>query len=177
MKKLIYLFAILLSSVGSAYSQDGYTHFIARGGYLYKDAGTLSLGFDFAKEYYSSYEVTATFVRSTSKKITNESVYNESDSTYSQRELKHSYENLLLGIQYKPLLLRSKNTAIKFRFGGFIGTDWSNFIASPNIGVEFIQSLTPGVDISFTNNNGYFFWATKPTRWRNTAEIGIRIAL
>ena len=177
MKKLIYLAICLFLLIGHVKAQDGYTHFTFRGGYLYRDAGTISLGFDFAKKYYSSYELTATFIKSNSNKTSSETIYNEVDSTYSTKVLKHSYENLLLGIQYKPLLLRVKNSAVKFRVGAFIGTDWSNFIAAPNLGVEFVQSLSPGVDLTLTNNNGYFFWATKPVRWRNTAEFGIRIAL
>lgn len=168
---------MFIFSANFIFAQDGYTHFQLRTGYVRKDAMTVSIGFDFAKKYYSAYEVTASYMKSFSNKFSYETLYNESDSTYSQRKINHAYQNLLLGIQYKPLLLRSKNTAIKFRLGGYIGTDLSNFIASPNLGFEILQSLTRDIDLTFTNNNGYFFWAEKPTRWRNSAEIGIRLAL
>lgn len=176
MKKLIILTLFILSA-NLIFAQAGYTHFQFRTGYVHKDAITVSIGLDFAKKYYSAYEVTATYKKSFSDKISHETLFNEEDSTYTKRQINHAYENLLLGIQYKPLIIRSKNTAVKFRFGGYIGTDFNHFIASPNIGFEILQSLSRTLDLTFANNNGYFFWAEKPTRWRNTAEIGIRLAL
>lgn len=176
MKKIIFS-AFFALSVCSSYGQDGFTYLQFKGGFVRKEAMTISLGFDFSKKYYSAYEVTATYLKSFDKKVSYETIFNETDSTYTKRELNHAYENLLLGIQYKPLVFRQKNTAIKFRLGGYIGTDFDNFIASPNLGFEFIQSLTRRVDLTISNNNGYFFWASKPTRWRNTAELGIRVAL
>lgn len=176
MKKLLIIISLILST-SILVAQDGYTHFLFRTGYVYKDAMSLSLGLDFAKKYYSAYEVTATYKKSFSDNITYETIFNEADSTYTKRQINHAYENLLLGVQYKPLLIRSKNTTMKFRFGAFLGTDFNNFIASPNIGFELLQSISQRVDLSFTNNNGYFFWAERPTRWRVTAEVGIRLAL
>lgn len=168
---------ILLMLISIASAQEGYTHLQLRTGYMHKDAMTFSIGFDFAKKYYTAWELTATYNKSFSKEYSYETIFNPEDSTYSQRQINHSYENLLFGVQYKPLLFRSKNTTIKFRLGAFAGTNFNKFILSPNLGFELLQSVSPKVDLLFINNNGYYLWAEKPTRWRNTAEIGIRIAL
>lgn len=175
--KTIIFFSLFFLSVLHTYAQEGFTYLQLKGGYVRKDAMTISLGFDFSTKYYSAYELTATYLKSFDKKVSFETIFNEADSSYTKRELNHAYDNLLLGVQYKPLLFRQKNTTVKFRIGGYIGTDFDNFIASPNLGFEFIQSLTRTVDLTISNNNGYFFRASKPTRWRNTAELGIRVAL
>jgi len=170
--------ALLFLTMGVSRGQDGYVHFTFRGGYLHENAATFSLGLDFAKKYYSAWELTGTYIRSFSKETTSETIFSPSDSTYSQRTLKHAYKNLLMGVQYKPLVVRDKNTVFRFRFGGYVGSDFDHFIAAPNIGSELLQSLSPSVDLFFSTSNGYYLWATpKAVRWRHTAEAGLRIAL
>ncbi|MGO3307107.1 MAG: hypothetical protein ACTILG_10640 [Sphingobacterium sp.] len=66
---------------------------------------------------------------------------------------------------------------MRFRFGGYLGTDLNTFVAAPNLGVEWIQSISGKMDLVLANNNGYFFWAQKSHRWRIAAEIGIRFPL
>lgn len=141
-------------AVSVAHAQDGYTHFFIRGGAVYKNAGVASLGLDFAAKYHSSYELGLMYYRNTDK-----------------------YENYLLGLNYKPVIVRDKNTTLKFRVGGYAGTDLNKFVAAPNVGLEFSQSLSGNVDLIISNNNGYYFWAHKPTRWRMTGEIGFRFSL
>ncbi|MCL4638336.1 MAG: hypothetical protein M5Z89_05035 [Olivibacter sp.] len=135
-------------------AQDGYTHLFIRGGAVYKHAAQASIGFDFASQYHRAYELAFTYYRGKGK-----------------------YENYLAGINYKPVIIRNKNTLLRFRFGGFAGTDLKKFIASPNAGIEWSQSLSGNVDLIISNNNGYFFWAQKNQRWRITAEIGLKFPL
>lgn len=144
---LIVLFTI--SSIVKG--QDGFTHIFARGGVVYKNAGQVSAGFDFASKFHNAYELSFSYYRATS-----------------------AYENYLFGLNYKPVILRKKNTNLRFRFGGYIGTDLGGFVAAPNAGLEWIQSLSGQVDLFIANNNGYFFWAHNNQRWRATAEIGVR---
>lgn len=177
MRQFVIILLLILINLSSK-GQDGYTHFTLRGGYLHDKAFTFSLGLDFAKKYHSAWELTGTYIKSFSNEISYETIFNEVDSTFSQRTLNHSYKNLLMGVQYKPLITRSKNTLLRFRFGAYIGSDFNRFIASPNVGFELLQSLTPSTDIFFSNSNGYYLWASpKATRWRHTAEIGFRLAL
>lgn len=176
MKNLIFLSTfMLIYNLGLC--QDGFTFFQLKGGYVHREGMSLNIGFDFSKKYYSAYELTGTYMQSFAKEVSYETVFNEADSSYTQRELKHSYKNLLVGFQYKPIMFREKNTAMKFRFGGFMGTDFDKFIISPNVGLELVHSLGKGFDLTLSNNNGYYFWASKPTRWRNSIELGFRLGL
>lgn len=150
----IILLISFLSIAAISKGQDGFTHLFARGGVVYKQAGQASIGFDFATKYHNAYELAFTYYRT-----------------------EGSYENYLAGFNYKPVIFRNKNTNMRFRFGGYLGTDLNTFVAAPNLGVEWIQSISGKMDLVLANNNGYFFWAQKSHRWRIAAEIGIRFPL
>jgi len=172
------MMALFFLMAGISRGQDGHTHFTLRGGYLYDNAATFSLGLDFAKKYHSAWELTGTYIRSFSNGISYETIFNPADSTYAQRTLKHAYKNLLMGVQYKPAVVRDKNTLFRFRFGGYLGSDFDHFVMAPNIGMELLKAFSPSVSLFFSSSNGYYLWATpKDVRWRHTAEAGIRIAI
>jgi len=153
MSRLI-LFVFYLSIAAIAKGQDGFTHIFARGGIAYKEAGQASIGFDFASKYHNSYELGFTYFRT-----------------------KGDYQNYLASLNYKPVIIRNKNSTVRFRFGGYLGTDLNKFVASPNLGLEWAQSVSGNIDIVLANNNGYYFWANKSHRWRIAAEVGVRFPL
>lgn len=143
-----------LSIAAIAKGQDGYTHLFLRGGVVYKQAGQASVGFDFASKYHNAYELAFNYYRA-----------------------KNDYENYLVGLNYKPVIVRNKNTNFRFRFGAYAGTDLNTFVVAPNVGIEWVQSLSGNLDLIIANNNGYFFFAQKAQRWRIAAEIGIKFPL
>lgn len=153
MMRLIILIS-LLTMVQIVKGQDGITYIFMRGGAVYQNAGQVSAGFDFPSKFHDAYEVSLLYYRSN-----------------------FNYENYLLGLNYKPVLLRNKNTNLRFRFGAYAGTDLKRFIATPNVGLELIQSLSRNLAIALTNNNGHFFGAKDNQRWRAAVEIGIRLKL
>jgi len=152
--KILVLAILFLSFYTNVKAQEGYTHFFLRGGPVYKHAKMFSLGLDFAALYHNSWELSINYYRH-----------------------KQKYENYLMGINYKPVIIRDKNTTLKFRMGLFSGTDLKKFTISPNLGLEFVQSITPGLDIIVSNNNGYYILIPKDYRWRIGGEIGIRVPL
>ncbi|WP_312352569.1 hypothetical protein [Sphingobacterium siyangense] len=147
---LIFLSFFLIAAITKG--QEGFVHVFVRGGLGYPSASQLALGLDFSLKDNNAYELSANYYRSKSRN-----------------------ENILLGINYKPIIIRSKNLNLRFRFGGYLGSDLKTFIVSPNAGIEWIQSLSSNVDLTFANNNGYFFGIDKGQRWRTSAEIGIRL--
>lgn len=151
--KHISILAVLVATVAVASAQDGYTHLLLRGGAVFRNAGIATAGLDFAGQHHSSYELSAVFYRNTRK-----------------------YGNYLLGFNYKHLVVRQKNTALKFRLGGYAGTDLDGFIAAPNAGIEFLHSVSGKTDFTVSNSNGYFFFADRHTRWRITVEAGLRVS-
>jgi len=149
---LTIIFFLSIAAIGKA--QDGVNHFFFRGGPVYKNAGQASIGLDFSSKYHNAYELAFTYYKGSG-----------------------NYQNYLIGLNYKPVIVRNKNANFRFRFGGYAGTDKNRFIAAPNIGLECIFSLSGKVDLMMVNNNGYFFWANKDQRWRIGAEIGLRFPL
>ncbi|WP_155960813.1 hypothetical protein [Flavobacterium daejeonense] len=149
-----FLVAIFIISGYTMNAQDGYKHFFFKGGAVISNGINVGLGFDFAGQYYNSVEISA---------------------NYFKRNDLIDYENYLFGVNYKPLLFRERNTLGKLRVGVYAGSGTENFAIAPNIGFEFIQSLSNNVDLFLSNDNGYYFETSQ--KWVTTANIGLRIAL
>lgn len=153
MKKL-FLVAIFTIAGYTMNAQNGYTHFFFKGGAVISNGVNVGLGFDFAGNYYNSVEISA---------------------NYFKRNDVVDYENYLLGVNYKPLLFREKNSLVKLRIGVYAGSGTEDFTVAPNVGFEFIQSLSNDVDFFISNDNGYYFETEQ--KWVVTANLGLRIAL
>src|SRR5690606_6466764 len=123
------IFFLSIAAIGKA--QDGVNYFFFRREAVYERAGQVSIGFDFSSKYQSAYELGLTDYRGRDK-----------------------YENYLVGLNYKPVIVRNKNTNFRLRFGAFGGTDLKTFVAAPNLGLELDQSISPNVAFIFVNNNG-----------------------
>ena len=152
MKSILLALSCILFT-GAAFSQNGFTHFVVKGGAVYRNAWVVSAGLDFASTHHSSYELAFTYYRNALE-----------------------YQNYFLGVHYKPVLLRDKNTTVKFRLGAFAGTDTDRFIAAPNLGIEWLRSISGKVDFILSGGNGYYFFADTQTKWRITAEAGFRLS-
>jgi hypothetical protein len=151
LRKAILALTVLLMAIFSvSQAQEGFKYLVLKGGPVYQDAWSATMGIDFVTRYHNSFELSLSYYRH-----------------------KTDYENYLLGMFYKPALSRSKNATLKLRLGTHIGTDNSNFILSALGGLEFLQSLSPGVDLLFSGTGGYY---TQRNRWRIAGEIGLRFS-
>ncbi len=151
MKKLLIL-SLSLFSLSQLKAQEGLTFLTVKGGMAYQDAMTGTVGLDFTTRYHNAVEISLTYYKADDR----------------------AYDNVLCGLFYKPLLIRSRNSVLKFRMGTHIGTDNSEFVISALGGLEFLQSLAPGVDLVLSNNSGYYFFAHN--HWRVSGEVGIRFS-
>ena len=153
MKKLIIIFLFSIAAIGGAKAQKGHKHIGFQVGYVYSGGYQASLAFDFSKKHYNAHSLALKYYRP------------------------YAYDNFLMGYNYKPVVVRDKNTTVRWIFGAYGGTDLKNFIISPNAGFEILQSLSPRLDLVFSNDNGYYFFADKLSRWRMSANIGVRFPL
>lgn len=153
MRKLIMLFFFSIAAIGGAEAQKGHKHISLHLGYVYSNAYQTSLSFDISKKYYTAHSFSLKHYR------------------------QDAFDNYLLGYNYKPALVRNKNTTVKWTMGVYGGTDLQKFIVAPSIGFEVLQSLSPQLDIVFSNDNGYYIFAEKASRWRMSAMIGFRLPL
>ncbi|MGV8135054.1 MAG: hypothetical protein AB2L20_07560 [Mangrovibacterium sp.] len=132
-------------------AQEGFKYFILKGGTVYQDAWTGTAGIGFVTRYHNSFELSFNYYR-----------------------YKTDYENYLLGLFYKPVISRNKNATLKFRIGSHVGTDNSDFIFSALGGLEFLQSLSGGLDLVFSGTGGYYF--NGHNGWRIAGEVGLRFS-
>lgn len=153
MKKALLILCVMVSTLAKA--QDGFKFITLRGGYTYQKAYEASIALDFATTYHGAFELSGTYYRNNP----------------------HKTFNVLLGGIFKPVVFRNKNFTMRWRMGGEVGTDWKNFIAIPQLGFDFNQSVSQGIDIVLTNHYGYGFWAQENERWRATFQLGIRLSI
>src|SRR5690606_22097154 len=146
------IFFLSIAAIGKA--QDGVNHFFFRGGAVYERAGQVSIGFDFSSKYHSAYELGLTYYRDRDK-----------------------YENYLVGLNYKSVIVTNKNTQFRCRVGTFGGTYLKRFIAAQNFGMELFQTTSPHLNILYEKKNGSYFWANQAQRRRIAAEVGLRYPL
>ena len=146
MKNLLFIAFVLI--IGKSYAQSENTSFSARIGLSNNEAYNFNLNFDFETSYRNSFELFADY--------------------YSRPSL--SYKDAQVGLVYKPIFFRQRNTALHFRVGGSVGTDFDKFIAAPQLGVEFNQAIAGGAAIVIANSNRYLFFADKNLRWRSIIE-------
>ncbi len=150
--KSVLLFAFVLASgfLLRGHAQEGYKYAILKAGPVYQDAWSATAGIDFVTRYHNSFELSLSYYRHRS-----------------------DYRNYLLGLFYKPVICRSKNTSLKLRMGTHVGTDNSDVILSALGGLELSQSLFPGLDLMVSATGGYY---NRHHNWRVTGEAGFRIS-
>ncbi len=155
MKKVSLLIALIFM-VAIVKAQNGTKYFSLRGGWVAESAYIGTLSYDFNTRYFNQNEVFA---------------------EYYQDYKNPSIKTFMGGFAVKPVLFRSKNTAIRYRFGASMGTTVSSFVAAPQVGFEFSQSLGSGFDFLIMNRNQYVLFGDTPERWRVGVEVGIRIPI
>lgn len=155
MKKAI-LIAFLFMAAINVKAQNGLKFFSLRGGWVAKNAFSGTLSYDFNTRYFNQNEVFA---------------------EYYQNYKHHDYKSIMGGFVLKPVMFRNGNTAVRYRFGAGIGTTTRKFVAAPQLGFEFAQSVGSGIDLLIMNRNQFTFWGDGKDRWRVGIEAGIRIPL
>lgn len=155
MKRVCLLIALIFM-VAIVKAQNGTKYFSLRGGWIAESAYIGTLSYDFNTIYFNQNEVFA---------------------EYYQDYKTPSIKTFMGGFAVKPVLFRSKNTAIRYRFGASMGTTVSSFVAAPQVGFEFSQSLGSGFDFLIMNRNQYVLFGDTPERWRVGVEVGIRIPI
>ncbi|MES2062518.1 MAG: hypothetical protein V4456_11400 [Bacteroidota bacterium] len=176
LKFIILPILILLHAFG-AKAQSGYKYVNIAGGYLTTPLNgiTATLSLDFAGKYHDGFELFAegyrgkytqhlSFIPDTVTK----KVVNTTNTTY--------HHTILVGGIYKPLLTRSKNTALRMKFGGGVGSNGKDFIIAPQAGFELSQAIgNNGFEVMLQQNNSYVFLDAQ--HWRSGLAIGFKIPL
>lgn len=172
MRKIL-LFGLLVFLSSWAKAQSGYKYLDLSGGYLFQPrngfVGTLALEFTnadhgayefFVQGFVDRYRQQRSFMPDTVTKA----LVAETKSVYHQ--------NYLAGIVIKPLILRSKNTTLRFRIGTGFGSNLTRFIVAPQAGFELAQAFSGGLELMVQQNNSYVLWDDQ--HWRSGLSVGIK---
>jgi len=155
MKKAL-LFAFIFMAAINVKAQNGTRFFSLRSGWVAKNAFTGTVSLDISTKYFNQKEIFA---------------------EYYQNYNNHDLKTIIGGFVLKPVMFRSGNTALRFRLGAGIGSTTRKFVAAPQLGVEYSQSIGKGFDLLVVNRNQVVFGGDKADKWRIGLEAGIRIPL
>jgi hypothetical protein len=155
MKKAL-LFAFIFMAAINVKAQNGTRFFSLRSGWVAKNAFTGTVSLDISTKYFNQKEIFA---------------------EYYQNYNNHDLKTIMGGFVLKPVMFRSGNTALRFRLGAGIGSTTRKFVAAPQLGVEYSQSIGKGFDLLVVNRNQVVFGGDKADKWRIGLEAGIRIPL
>ena len=155
MKKAL-LFAFIFMAAINVKAQNGTRFFSLRSGWVAKNAFTGTVSLDISTKYFNQKEIFA---------------------EYYQNYNNHDLKTIMGGFVFKPVMYRSGNTALRFRLGAGIGSTTRKFVAAPQLGVEYSQSIGKGFDLLVVNRNQVVFGGDKADKWRIGLEAGIRIPL
>jgi hypothetical protein len=155
MKKAL-LFAFIFMAAINVKAQNGTRFLSLRSGWVAKNAFTGTVSLDISTKYFNQKEIFA---------------------EYYQNYNNHDLKTIMGGFVLKPVMFRSGNTALRFRLGAGIGSTTRKFVAAPQLGVEYSQSIGKGFDLLVVNRNQVVFGGDKADKWRIGLEAGIRIPL
>lgn len=155
MKKVLF-FAFMFMAAINVRAQNGTKFFSLQGGWVAKNAYTGTISFDISTRYFNQ---------------------NEIFGEYYQNYKNHDIKTIMGGFVLKPVLFRSGNTAVRFRLGAGLGSTTQKFVAAPQLGLEYAQSIGKGFDLLLTNRNQVLFWGDHRDKWRIGLQAGIRIPL
>jgi hypothetical protein len=155
MKKAL-LFAFIFMAAINVKAQNGTRFFSLRSGWVAKNAFTGTVSLDISTKYFNQKEIFA---------------------EYYQNYNNHDLKTIMGGFVLKPVMYRSGNTALRFRLGAGIGSTTRKFVAAPQLGLEYSQSIGKGFDLLVVNRNQVVFGGDKADKWRIGLEAGIRIPI
>jgi hypothetical protein len=155
MKKVL-LFAFIFMAAINIKAQNGTRFLSLRGGWVAKNAFTGTVSLDISTKYFNQKEIFAEYYQN-----------------YNNQDLK----TIMGGFVLKPVMYRSGNTALRFRLGAGIGSTTRKFVAAPQLGLEYSQSIGKGFDLLVVNRNQVVFGGDKVDKWRIGLEAGIRIPI
>ena len=155
MKKAL-LFAFIFMAAINVKAQNGTRFFSLRSGWVAKNAFTGTVSLDISTKYFNQKEIFA---------------------EYYQNYNNHDLKTIMGGFVLKPVMYRSGNTALRFRLGAGIGSTTRKFVAAPQLGLEYSQSIGKGFDLLVVNRNQVVFGGDKVDKWRIGLEVGLRIPI
>lgn len=163
MKKILFVILGFVSGF-AAQAGEGDTYFSFSGGALYKNA--ISSEFTFEKEisHHGGWEVGLDYYNNCFGKI-------ERDSN----GIKIQHHAILFQGAYKRVLIRYKNSNIRWRIAAGAGVNEKGFTCSVTPGLEYNHTFSNGIQFFILDKNQFSFWSSNKSWFRTGLLVGIKI--
>jgi len=158
MKKIIIILIGVLSAISvQTYAQQGYNYIYGQAGISYRQTYDFKIGVDIPNKYNNSWDISVRL-------------------NFDPDNHQEYFNAYLLGLAYKPCLLKGIDNMFRANFGLGAGTDLNKFLLVPGAGVEYIHSIGFGVDFLISSDLNYYFFAPQKN-WRIYLNVGLRIRI
>jgi len=164
MKRIILIFVTFLLISFSLKAGDGDTYFSFAGGLLFKNAFSGELTFEKEISSHGGWEVGIDFYNRSFGDIGIDSIGN-----------KVNHYAILAQGAYKAILLRNKNSNIRWRFAAGIGANEKGFTCSVTPGIEYNYTFSNNVQFFILEKNQFSFWTSDKSWIRCGIILGIKI--
>ena len=85
------------------------------------------------------------------------------------------YKTFGLGVAYKPAFIRGRNSLLRWRIGGDLGSNKRGFQCSFDFGLEYSYSFKNRMQIYIMQKNDLVFWSRD--HFRNGFVVGFKLPL
>lgn len=153
MKRILIVLALVAGIPYTSNAQQGYKKLDIAAGYLLTDQLVAELSYEVGGRYHSAMEVIA-------------------DYSYNRRSERNNWK---VGLGYKPLITRNKNTSLNLRLTTSAGTNEQKFIASVSAGMELNFSFNSGIIFMIRQKNELVFF--DQDNWRSGLLAGFKLPL
>ena len=161
------LAVFLLISPSVIFAQSNASHLMVGGGISYKNGMEVTVSYEHTSDYHGSWEYFANGYLQYAK----DPKYNR----ITKRSFWHNYRTWLLGIAYKPCVIRGRNNHGNFRIGVMAGSDTEKFIGGGTFGYEHSYALRHDWEVFFQVKEDVV--ARGEDIFRTGVSVGVKIPL
>lgn len=169
--KRLFLIVMILFSIPT-FAGDGGRYIFFGTGYQWSMIDwerrflNFNIGFEFEKKHHNAWEI---YVDVTSK-------YKNCKSCNPTNYRTYDYNSFGVGVAYKSVILRGKNTNLRWKAGADIGSNVDKrFQASIDLGLEFSYTFKNNMQVYVLQKNDIVFWNNN--LFQNGLLFGLKIPL
>lgn len=156
---------LLICTIWSASAGENDKYIGINAGLLYRNGFNSTISLEKETSYHNAWEIYGDLFTQWHKCPDCGKVCRESFWKYNR--------SWSVGVAYKPSIARYKNASLRFRGGADIGANSHTFIASVEIGLEYIYTFQNRVQFAVQQKNDFVFWGKD--HFRNGVLIGIKL--
>lgn len=166
MKKILLLIVMCISFSVPGFAGDGDKFFSISTGWQYRRTVSTTIAIEFEGRHHNAWELYADLA----------TTYKTCDGCNKIcKDAFFDYKTWGIGLARKTVISRGKNSLLRLRLGGDLGTNPKGFQCSLEAGLEWSYSFKNNMQFFVQQKNDFIFW--NRYHFRNGVMVGFKIPL